>query len=283
MYMLVRTRKVEMFSLTLFNVGHGFCAYATTPGTGNLLFDCGYDYDLQFYPSRYFKDRNIRNISELVLSHFDQDHVANIASLREVVTFGVLTRNPSVPVEFVRSEKQRIGQVTAAMESALQMHRDWTEPVTVWPDYGGVKITHFWNSYPTFTDMNNLSLVTFLYYDGCGIVIPGDLEGNGWSALLKQELFRQCLRETNIFIASHHGRNEGYCEEVFKCCSPHIVLLSDKSIVHDSQEHDYAKHASGVEWLGECVRYVLTTRRDGHIRIDKEKGQHAVIHKGVSL
>jgi hypothetical protein len=33
--------------------------------------------------------------------------------------------------------------------------------------------------YPTFKDMNNLSLVTFLEYDGCGIVIPGDLERAG--------------------------------------------------------------------------------------------------------
>jgi hypothetical protein len=48
-----------MFTFTLFNVGHGFCAYATTPGGSALLFDCGYDDALQFYPSRYFSDRKI--------------------------------------------------------------------------------------------------------------------------------------------------------------------------------------------------------------------------------
>lgn len=272
-----------MFSFTLFNVGHGFCAYVTTPGTGNILFDCGYDNDLQFYPSQYFKDRRITYISELVLSHFDQDHVANLAGLRDVVTFGALTRNPSVNPDFVRREKERIGQVTAAMESALQMHRDWNHPISVQPDYGGVQMRTFWNQYPTFTDMNNLSLVTYLFFDGCGIVVPGDLEDSGWSALLRQESFRQCLRETTIFIASHHGRNEGYCEDVFEYCNPHIVLLSDKGIVHESQKHDYAKHASGVVWDGEGTRYVLTTRNDGHIRIDKEKGNAALIYKGVVL
>lgn len=273
-----------MFSFTLFNVGHGFCAYATTPGTANLLFDCGYDADLQFYPSRYFKDRGIKHIGELVLSHFDQDHVANINSIREAVNIQSIRRNRSVPVDFIRGEKQRVGQITAAMETALHMHQDWTEDLAVPLNYGGVKITAFSNPYPIFTDMNNLSLVTFLQYDGCGIVIPGDLEGAGWRELLKQNSFRQCLRETNIFIASHHGRNEGYCEDVFEYCSPHIILLSDKSIVHDSQEHDYAKHASGVRWEAEgTTRYVLTTRNDGHIRIEKEFGKRATIFKGVDL
>ena len=63
---------------------------------------------------------------------------------------------------------------------------------------------------------------------------------------LKQPAFCQCLRETNFFIASHHGRNSVYAAEVFNYCKPHIILLSDKSIVHSSQEHDYFKHATGI-------------------------------------
>jgi len=74
-----------MLTFTLFDVGHGFCAYATTLGGANILFDCGYDDDLQFYPSRYFSDRGITRIYNLALSHFDQDHVANLPALRKVV------------------------------------------------------------------------------------------------------------------------------------------------------------------------------------------------------
>lgn len=36
-----------MFTFALFNVGHGFCAYATTPDGLVILFDCGYDDELQ--------------------------------------------------------------------------------------------------------------------------------------------------------------------------------------------------------------------------------------------
>jgi len=272
-----------MFTFTLFNVGHGFCAYATTPGGSTLLFDCGYDDELEFYPSRYFADRNIQNIYGLALSHFDQDHVANLPALRKVVNFSMITRNGTVPVDFIRKQKDNRGGITTAMASAIDMHEHWIHPVTVASNYGGVKVTYFHNQYPAFTDMNNLSLVTCLQYDGCGIVIPGDLEREGWLALMKQPAFCQCLKETNFFIASHHGRNAGYAEEVFNHCKPHVVLLSDKSIVHDSQEHDYSKHATGIGWPNGLIRRVLTTRCDGHIRLTKHAGQPTSVAIGITL
>jgi beta-lactamase superfamily II metal-dependent hydrolase len=271
-----------MFSLTIFDVGHGFCAYAVTPKGAKILFDCGYDKDLEFYPSRYFSDRNITYIDQLILSHFDQDHVCDLPDLRKSVTFGAIRRNTSVPVAFLESEKREVGAISTAMASAIQMHRDWTLPVSE-PDWGGAKITTFNNDYPGFTDTNNLSLVTFLEFDGFGIVIPGDLERAGWKKLLERQSFRECLLRTNIFIASHHGRNAGYCEEVFEYCSPDLVVLSDKNIVHASQEHDYTGHSKGITWNTDEVRRVLTTRSDGHIHITKESGKGAFITVGFTL
>ncbi len=168
-----------MFAFTLFDVGHGFCAYVSTPTGANMLFDCGYDNELQ-YPSRYFSDRNITHISELFLSHFDQDHVCDLPNLRQNITFGSVSRNRTVPADFIRTEKRKVGLITASMGSALEMHENWIYPVVNPPDYGGVKVHYFHNDYPLFTDTNNLSLVVFLVYDGFVIVIPGDLERAGW-------------------------------------------------------------------------------------------------------
>ena len=114
-----------MFTFTLFNVGHGFCAYATTPSGLGILFDCGYDDELQFYPSRYFSDREIASIYGIALSHFDQDHVANLPAMRKVINFNTITRNPSIPVDFIRKQKEISGGITAAMVSALDMHEQW--------------------------------------------------------------------------------------------------------------------------------------------------------------
>lgn len=38
--------------------------------------------------------------------------------------------------------------------------------------------------------------------------------------MLKNADFRQRLAEVNVFVASHHGRENGYCEEVFQYCKP---------------------------------------------------------------
>jgi beta-lactamase superfamily II metal-dependent hydrolase len=271
-----------VLNFTLFDVGHGFCAYATVPTGRSILFDCGYDNQLEFFPSRYFRDRNITRIDRLILSHFDQDHVCDLPDLRQQVMFGSITRNPSVPADFIQSEKRSGGVITSAMASAIEMHRDWTDPVTE-PDWGGLEITTFYNNYPIFKDMNNLSLVTFLNYGNSGIVIPGDLEGAGWEALLEQSSFRSYLGRTNIFVASHHGREAEYSPEVFKFCTPSVIILSDKGIVHESQDHDYAKHASGITWNTTQTRRVLTTRCDGHIQIKVQPTGGFYIETGVTL
>ncbi|HEY1525427.1 MAG TPA: hypothetical protein VGH51_04245 [Candidatus Angelobacter sp.] len=117
-------------------------------------------------------------------------------------------------------------------------------------DYAGVELTTFWNSYPEFTDTNNLSVVSFLQYGGSSICVTGDLERAGWESLLLRSDFREHLHSVNIFIASHHGRISGYCERVFDYCNPAIILISDKEMVYESQKCDYAKHASGITWNG---------------------------------
>jgi hypothetical protein len=93
--------------------------------------------------------------------------------------------------------------------------------------------------------------------------------------ILEMPLFRQWLRQVTVFVASHHGRENGYCEEVFQYCHPEVVVISDKNIVHDTQEHCYDNHATGVDFWHDgqfTRRYVLTTRCDGHITINKAKG-----------
>ena len=120
-----------MFTLTIFNVGHGFCAYATTPGDVNILFDCGYDDDLMFYPSTYFDDRNISRIHNLTVSHFDQDHICDLENLRQIIHFDGLSRNKSIPADFIRRRKLENGGITSAMKSAIEMHSNWTAPLKI--------------------------------------------------------------------------------------------------------------------------------------------------------
>jgi hypothetical protein len=49
-------------------------------------------------------------------------------------------------------------------------------PVVQEPIFQGVNRQVFFNSYPTFDDENNLSMVVFLKCHGMGVMFPGDLE-----------------------------------------------------------------------------------------------------------
>ena len=134
----------------------------------------------------------------------------------------------------------------------------------------GIQVQVFHNNYPSFEDTNNLSLLIFLDIGDLSFVLPGDLEQPGWVELLKNPYVHTLLGRVNIFVASHHGRESGYCEEVFDYCSPSLVVMSDGPIQHDTQKMAgiYGQHTTG-EWFntprGQEWRKVLTTRNDGNI------------------
>ena len=166
-----------------------------------------------------------------------------------------------------------IGIPTVGGETSF--HRSYNGTVTEpFNDYmGGITKKAYYNTYPRFKDTNNLSAAIFISYAGFKILFPGDLEEDGWLAMLEQDAFRADLAGINVLVASHHGRDNGYCSEVFDYCSPQVIVMSDKAIVHDTQHmaQTYRYHVMKVYPDGVNVattgkkRHVLTTRRDGHI------------------
>ena len=158
------------------------------------------------------------------------------------------------------------------MVSLLGMVDAYTFTVTSPPVYTTLDVAVFYNDYPAFDDTNNLSLVLFLHYPGLSIVFPGDLEKAGWKTLLQQPVFRQHLAKVNIFVASHHGRESGYANEVFQFCNPEVVIISDESKQFETQETNYAQHARGITWNQTETRRVLTTRNDGMLTISPSIG-----------
>ena len=66
------------------------------------------------------------------------------------------------------------------MTSLLDMIDSYTEEVTKELEPPGVQSWTFHNNYPTFTDTDNLSLLTFLDVGSVSFVLPGDLERSGW-------------------------------------------------------------------------------------------------------
>ncbi|MEW5914686.1 MAG: hypothetical protein AB1814_19180 [Thermodesulfobacteriota bacterium] len=259
--------------LQIFDVSHGFCAYLIADNGNTMLFDCGHNQQTGFRPSVYLPEHGCSGIEHLIIQNFDQDHISDLPNVLAKLPVTLFYRNQSLTPEQLADIKLQSGPLTTSMQAAIEIHRKYVYQATNPPAFPNIDFQVFYNSYPIFVDTNNLSLVSFIIYDGMGIILPGDLETAGWIELLKHESFRGYLARTNIFIASHHGRTTGYCADVFKYCRPDIVLISDKEIIYDTQEQDYSSHARGVLWNGGPQRrFVLTTRKDGVITIKKNIG-----------
>ncbi len=229
-----------------------------------MLWDCGHKED--YRPSDFLLASGISRIDYLFVTNYDEDHISDLPSLRANVKVCSLFRNKSISSAQLRALKRQGGPISPAMESMLSMIDSYTgEPLNPAPEFPEVRFKTFANSYGTqFPDTNNISLVTFLECGSTKFIIPGDLERAGWDKLLTRQDFVDELVGVNVFIASHHGREGGYHEGVFRVCSPHVVVFSDSEIQHGTQEMSktYAEHASGITFNGE-MRYVLSTRNDG--------------------
>ena len=106
---------------------------------------------------------------------------------------------------------------------------------------------------------------------GLTICFPGNMEVAGWKNLLRNPAVVRAIGEVNLFVASHHGRENGCSEELFTRTglNPALVVISDSGIEFSTQETVawYCAHTQAIMLYGE-KRRVLTTRRAGRILIE---------------
>lgn len=260
----------------IFNVRHGFCAALMDVNHLTLL-DCGHD-GSTFRPLEWLYNQGYRHIDSLVISNLDQDHISDLKALSDNFTVGALAVNPSISSTILRNIKQQGGPIIDEMEILLKSI-DKPELGTVYHvphQTTNAYINLYWIYFPYETDTNNLSLVTFIRFGTGNIIYPGDIERKVWERFIAYPPFVEELKNTNVFIASHHGRINGYHERVFDYCAPEIVIISDQERVFSSQEHDqYSKHVTGINMgtvLVPDIRKVLSTRKDGHLSFKSVNG-----------
>lgn len=254
--------------IKIFDVEHGACALVTADTGAHMLIDCGHNSTTDWRPSTYLPQIGVNIIDRFFITNYDEDHVSDLVNLRAKIAIKLLHRNKSVTPNDIERLKSETGMGNGVAE-AVKMANEYTHPVTNPPDLGALTYDVFYNTYPNdFDDENNLSLAVFLHYNNIHIVFPGDLEKAGWEKLLKNEKFQNALSEVNVFVASHHGRESGCCEDVFKYCNPEVAIMSDMATQYDTQKTAswYGDRVSGIPWNG-GTRKVLTTRKDGRIKI----------------
>lgn len=259
----------------IFNVEHGQCAVVTAPNGRRMMIDCGRRLGKERWwsPSmRYLTER----IDVLALTNLDEDHLEDFEGMLKYVQVGGILTNPSIGAAQLRTLKtDGFGSGTKAFLDVLAS-QSRSEP-SAFPDFGELDIWWFWSNYDaysalSFHDTNNLSLVISISYGPFRIMFSGDIEEAGWRAKMTHPTFREQLKGTTVFVASHHGRANGQSSELFDAFRPDIVLISDSKRQYATQETDawYRERCNGVPLTLDPTRrrYVMTTRNDGDMQID---------------
>lgn len=238
------------------------------------MLDCGFDADRGWFPSVVYGGQFI---DALIITNLDEDHVEDLPYVWDRVTLGSIYSNPSVTAAALATMKREHGMNDGVRQAHAILSRFGPGHVGKMADIGEVSAWGYSNRYGLdFTDTNNLSVATFIRWGTFTILFAGDLETAGWRALLRNPAFVADLATVTVFVASHHGRANGRCEEVFKIARPESVVFSDDRKQYESQETDawYRQRVSGIPVLDGVPSgllpkrwHVYTTRRDGTLTV----------------
>lgn len=260
-------------NLRIHNVGHGQAIHAFTPKGETIVIDLGCS--TSFSPLEWLSETS-KTIDNLIITHPHGDHIDEFSLIKEM---GFKVRQLWRPKWLPKNEvyKQNQSSCRTNLEAYFEMSDRYTGQIKESemvgnPDVsGGVSITRYSSKRCGISNINNHSCVTVFDYLGVTIVVPGDNEPSSWYALLNNKEFVSHMKNTNIFMASHHGRKSGYCPEIFKN-KPNICIVSDGKVQNTDARERYSSHAIGWGIFKRndksfSERACLTTRKDGHIDI----------------
>ncbi len=279
-----------MMDIIIFNVELGQCIFFYPRDNKDyaLMVDCGntpnfepIDQIIKWNHLSYDPASKKYILPNLTLTNYDQDHFSGLPYLKAKAKI----KSVNFPRNLTGDEIKKLKpDVTKAAEEVVDILDTYNTDLT---DFNPPYEKHcYYLSKADFPDQkidtNKLSQLVFVTYNGTRICIPGDLTATAWDKHLENKNVRILLQGTNIFVASHHGRENGYNESIFKYCKPEVIILSDKDIAHETQEGQTQTYGgnvirNGIVFNGntENPRKTLTTRSDGHlwIRIDENRNR----------
>lgn len=268
-----------MLKVVFWDVQHGHAAYVRTEkkhiaidmGTGSYA-----DTGAEFSPLLHLKNKyGVSQLDAVVVTHPHSDHIYDVANF-DALSPRILWRPKHLKDDEVR--KGNCSQDQPHVEKYLEINRRYSSPVEAGTDpfrpenNGGVTFQVFTPKRCATSNLNNHSLVTVISHASSKIIIPGDNECPSWNELLEDPAFCTAIRDADILLAPHHGRESGFSAALFEHISPRLTIVSDGAECDTSATDRYTKRSQG--WVvhnrkgGKETRKCLTTRNDGVISVE---------------
>lgn len=241
----VFTEHAEVHSYHV-NVGHGNCTFLLIQENGLYelwVVDCGeHDYlENQHYSSNI--DECLRDISKtlkikvsdikisrLLITHWHYDHISGIKNLIDKgfidantivfanIHYGFSSKCANTLLAKIKEKKIVCYEPTVALTSFLNIKILYTEcrirrqPDVKRPGYRMVR------------NINDSSVVFSIEIAGRRMILPGDLEKDGWDHMTKLGKCCPSLQKCDFYCISHHGSITGHINRPCVCNSVNDIL-----------------------------------------------------------
>lgn len=267
-----------MLTMVFWDVQHGHALYVGTD-TRNMVFDLGTgsygSSGKEFSPLLHLKSKyGIKQLDAAVITHPHSDH------LYDITNFDSLSPKVLYRAKHLTEDEIRQGNATTDkqyVDKYLEINQRYNLPVPEndnpfrETNNGGVNFQFFTPKKSARSNLNNHSVVTVISHASLKAIIPGDNENPSWNELFEDEAFKTAIKDADILLAPHHGREAGYSDTLFEHVSPYLTIVSDGAETDTSATDRYSKKSRG--WTVHKrdgtteERKCLTTRNDGVILV----------------
>jgi competence protein ComEC len=222
---------MKKMRVNFYNVEHGSCTHIITPTNKHFLVDIGSREDKSI--SAYIKSCYLgfgETIDWLVITHPHQDHIYDLLNMFNYNIAPRIFSRPESAFNVIPSSDNKthvdiINKVNNMNRSYIDKI-DWSSSPLNQQYNGGVDIQIFYpdEKFCTKEDLNTFSSIIILTFGSFKFVLTGD---NPAAILKNMTLFKTAIRDANVLLAPHHGRDSEFCKEFVTKVKPMLTVISD--------------------------------------------------------
>lgn len=204
--------------ITVFDVGNADCFMIKSPSNEYIIIDtgkAGYNggkSQAEMIVLKYMKDRGIKNIDSVIITHFDNDHCGGAVDLINGVNVNKIYVND---LKHNSPTAENIYNIAKSKEIEINLAKNQQKIY----DKDDLKLVNY-RKYEGKSDNDN-SVITLLTYKNFSMLFTGDAGVNGIKSVLSE-----LPQNITVLKAPHHGAVNGVDNEIVKYLNPKYSVIS---------------------------------------------------------